>query len=550
MHTGRFLRVSAAAAGAVLLAAPLALGQGSHRDYDEHFDEANVTVPPEYYEEMRFRSVGFSRGGRSTAATGVPGDPLTYYFGGTGGGVFKTTDAGHNWTNVSDGFFGVGSVGSIRVAPSDTNVIYVGTGSASTRGNISVGDGMYRSDDAGKTWEHVGLRHAGQIGALAIHPKDSDLVYAAALGYIFGPNDERGIYRTKDGGETWEQVLHLSDRTGFVEIQMDPNNPRILYAGAWRAERKPWTMISGSEDGGIFRTRDGGDTWERIENGLPTGMIGKTAVAISAANSDRVWVLLEAEGERGGLYRSDDGGESFTRINGDAALRQRPWYYIHLYADTHDENTVYVLNVAFHKSIDGGRTFPERIRVPHGDNHDLWINPDNPLNMINANDGGANVSFDGGKELDRPDGAGNIRDVPRLRGRPVALPDLRVAAGQQHHLRTVRRGGFSVVPDWYQVGGCESGHIAVDPRDPDIIYAGCYGGAITRVNRKTGEFRQILHYPQLQLRPGGPGSQLPVPVERADPALAARPGHPLPRLAGGPHVPGPGPELAGDQPRT
>ena len=498
MHIGRFLRIPAALAMAALLAAPLALGQGSHRDYDEHFDEANVTVPPEYYEDMRFRSVGFTRGGRSTAATGVPGDPLTYYFGGTGGGVFKTTDAGISWTNVTDGFFGVGSVGSIRVAPSDTNVIYVGTGSASTRGNISVGDGMYRSDDAGKTWEHVGLRHAGQIGALAIHPEDSDLVYAAALGYIFGPNDERGIYRTKDGGQTWEQVLHISDRTGFVEIQMDPNNPRILYAGAWRAERKPWTMISGSEDGGIFRSRDGGDTWERVENGLPTGMIGKTAVAISAANSDRIWVLLEAEGERGGLYRSDDGGESFTRINGDAALRQRPWYYIHLYADTHDENTVYVLNVAFHKSIDGGRTFPERIRVPHGDNHDLWINPDNPLNMINANDGGANVSFDGGKSWTDQMGQ-ETSEMYR-----VYVDDqwpYRIYGSQQDNstISVPSRGGFSVVPDWYQVGGCESGHIAVDPRDPDIIYAGCYGGAITRVNRKTGEFRQILHYPQLQL---------------------------------------------------
>ncbi len=498
MHIGRFLRIPAALAMAVLLAAPLALGQGSHRDYDEHFDEANVTVPPEYYEDMRFRSVGFTRGGRSTAATGVPGDPLTYYFGGTGGGVFKTIDAGISWKNVTDGFFGVGSVGSVRVAPSDTNVIYVGTGSASTRGNISVGDGMYRSDDAGKTWEHVGLRHAGQIGALAIHPEDSDLVYAAALGYIFGPNDERGIYRTKDGGQIWEQVLHISDRTGFVEIQMDPNNPRILYAGAWRAERKPWTMISGSEDGGIFRSRDGGDTWERVENGLPTGMIGKTAIAISAANSDRIWVLLEAEGERGGLYRSDDGGESFTRINGDAALRQRPWYYIHLYADTHDENTVYVLNVAFHKSIDGGRTFPERIRVPHGDNHDLWINPDNPLNMINANDGGANVSFDGGKSWTDQMGQ-ETSEMYR-----VYVDDqwpYRIYGSQQDNstISVPSRGGFSVVPDWYQVGGCESGHIAVDPRDPDIIYAGCYGGSITRVNRKTGEFRQILHYPQLQL---------------------------------------------------
>ncbi len=483
---------------ALLLSASFAAAQGSHRDYDEHFDEANVTVPTEYTDGLKFRNVGFTRGGRSTASTGVPGDPLTYYFGGTGGGVFKTTDAGHSWTNVSDGFFGVGSVGSIRVAPSDTNVVYVGTGSASPRGNISVGDGVYRSDDAGRTWEHRGLRHAGQIGALAVHPDDPDLVYAAALGYIFGPNDDRGIYRTMDGGENWERVLHISDRTGFVEIQMDPNNPRILYAGAWRAERKPWTMISGSEDGGIFRTRDGGDNWERIENGLPAGMVGKTAVAISPANSDRIWVLLEAEGERGGLYRSDDGGESFTRVNGDAALRQRPWYYIHLYADTHDENTVYVLNVQFHKSIDGGRTFAERIQVPHGDNHDLWINPDDPMNMINSNDGGANVSFDGGKSWTDQMG----QETSQMYR--VYVDDqwpYRIYGSQQDNstISVPSRGGFTVTPDWYQVGGCESGHIAVDPRDPDIIYAGCYGGSITRLNRKTGEFRQILHYPQLQL---------------------------------------------------
>ncbi len=498
MHIGRFLRTWAVSVTAALLAAPLALGQGSHRDYEEHFDEANVTVPPEYFEDMQFRAVGFTRGGRSTAAVGVPGDPLTYYFGGTGGGVYKTTDAGHNWTNVTDGFLGVGAVGAIEVAPSDVNVVYVGTGSACPRGNISVGDGMYRSTDAGKTWEHIGLRHAGQIGAIVVHPDDPDLVYVAALGYIFGTNEERGIFRSRDGGITWEKVFFLSDRTGFVDIQMDPNNPRILYAGAWRAERKPWTMISGSEDGGIYRSKDGGDTWEKVEGGLPGGIVGKTAIAISPANSDRIWVLVEVEGDEGGLYRSDDGGESFTRINGDANLRQRPWYYIHIYADPQDENTIYGLNVGFHKSIDGGRTFPERIRVPHGDNHDLWINPDNPMNMINANDGGANVSFDGGTSWTDLNGQ-ETSEMYR-----VYVDDqwpYRIYGSQQDNstISVPSRGGFSVVPDWYQVGGCESGHIAVDPRDPDIIYAGCYGGAITRVNRKTGEFRQILHYPQLQL---------------------------------------------------
>ena len=480
----------------------LALAQGSHRHYDEHFDEANVTVPPEYIDGLTFRNVGFTRGGRSTAAVGVPGDPMTYYFGGTGGGVFKTGDAGHSWTNVTDGFFGVGSVGSLAVAPSDVNVVYAGTGSACPRGNISVGDGMYRTTDAGKTWTHIGLENAGQIGAIAVHPDDPDLVYVAALGFIFGSNEERGIYRSRDGGETWERVLFLSDRSGFVDIQMDPSNPRILYAGAWRAERKPWTLISGSEDGGIYRSRDGGNTWDKVEGGLPQGIVGKTAIAISPANPDRIWVLLEAEGDLGGLYRSDDGGERFTRINGDANLRQRPWYYIHIYADPKDENTIYGLNVGFHKSIDGGRTFPERIRVPHGDNHDLWINPDNPMNMVNANDGGANVSFDGGQSWTDLMGQ-ETSEIYR-----VFVDDqwpYRIYGSQQDNstISVPSRSGFGVVPDWYQVGGCESGHIAVDPRDPDIIYAGCYGGAITRFNRKTGEMRQILHYPQLQLGQAG-----------------------------------------------
>jgi len=482
---------------AVLLAAPFALGQGSHRDYDEHFDEANVTVPPEYYEDMRFRSVGFTRGGRSTAATGVPGDPLTYYFGGTGGGVFKTTDAGHSWTNVSDGFFGVGSVGSVRVAPSDTNVIYVGTGSASTRGNISVGDGMYRSDDAGKTWEHVGLRHAGQIGALAIHPEDPDLVYAAALGYIFGPNDERGIFRTKDGGQTWERVLHISDRTGFVEIQMDPNNPRILYAGAWRAERKPWTIISGSFEDGVYISRDGGDTWNQATDGLPTGLRGKSDLAVSPADPDRVYVLIEAPADTGGVYRSDDRGATWHQVTDFQPIRNRPFYYTNLEAHPTDPDILWGMAEGHWMSTDGGRNWTRR-PTPHGDNHDLWINPDNPLNMINANDGGANVSFDGGKSWTDQMGQ-ETSEMYR-----VYVDDqwpYRIYGSQQDNstISVPSRSGFTVVRDWYQVGGCESGHIAVDPRDPDIIYAGCYGGSITRVNRRTGEFRQILHYPQLQL---------------------------------------------------
>lgn len=479
--------------------APVMLAQGSHHDYEEK--EANLTVDPTLLEDLEFRSLNFSRGGRATAGVGVPGQPLIYYYGGTGSGVWKTTDAGNNWTNVSDGFIGVGSIGSIAVADSDPNVVYVGTGSTCPRGNISVGDGIYKSTDAGKTWKHIGLRQAGQIGRIRIHPTDPDLVYAAALGHMFGPNEERGLFRSSDGGETWEKVLYINEETGMNDLAMDATNPRILYAAAWRAERKPWALISGNEEGGIFKTTDGGDNWEQLEGGLPTGLVGKIAVTVSPANPERVWALIEAEGERGGVYRSDDAGESWSRINGDAKLRQRPWYYLHIYADPKDENTVYGLNTGFYKSIDGGKTFPIRITVPHGDNHDLWMNPNDPNTMINANDGGANISFDGGKswswQMNQP-----TAEIYR-----VFVDDqwpYRVYGPQQDNstISVPSHGEVAwnrMPPEWYSVGGCESGHIAIDPRDPNIVYAGCYGGNISRINRATGEYRQILAYPQLQL---------------------------------------------------
>jgi photosystem II stability/assembly factor-like uncharacterized protein len=494
------MRNAAHLLAALMLSTPGYLrAQGSYNDYVE--DPANVIVDPGLLSGLRYRESGFSRGGRSTAVTGVPGQPLVYYFGGTGGGVFKTVDAGNSWKNVTDGFLGVGSIGAIAVAPSDPNVVYVGTGSACPRGNISVGDGIYKSTDAGKTWKHAGLRQAGQIGKIRVHPDNPDLVYVAALGQIFGPNAERGVFRSKDGGKSWEKVLYVSDKTGVVDLSMDARNPRNLFASAWSAERKPWTMISGSENDGIYRSTDAGDTWKKISGGLPEGLVGKSSVAISPANPNRVWVLLEAEGDRGGVYRSDNGGDTFQRVNGDANLRQRPWYYIHIYADPVDENTVYGLNTGFYKSVDGGKTFEQRIEVPHGDNHDLWLDPDDPLNMINANDGGANVSFDGGKSWSTQ------RNQPTAEIYRVVVDEqwpYRVYGAQQDNstISVPMRGGSGfgqVVPDWYSVGGCESGHIAVDPRDPDVIYAGCYGGSIERTNRKTGEVREILHYPQLQL---------------------------------------------------
>ncbi len=484
----------------LLVASPPAVAQGSRQDLKE--DPANVTVDPKYFDGLQYRSSGFSRGGRSTAVAGVPQQPMTFYFGATGGGVFKTTDGGITWNNVTDGFLGVGSIGAIAVAPSDPNVIYVGTGSGCPRGNISVGDGVYKSTDGGKTWKHIGLRQAGQIPKIRVHPDNPEIVYVAALGHIFGPNEERGLYRSTDGGATWQKVLYVDEETGFYQVAMDPNNPRVLYASAWRVERKPWTLISGNDKGGIWKSTDGGDSWTKLGGGLPTGLVGKIDVTVSPANSNRVWALLEAEGERGGVYRSDDAGATWRRINGDAKLRQRPWYYIHIYADPQDADTVYALNTGFYKSIDGGRTFDIQISTPHGDNHDLWINPNDPRIMIESNDGGANVSFNGGDswswQMNQP--TAQIYRVFVDNDWPYRI------YGSQQDNSTISipsqggGGGFNrVFPDWYPVGGCESGHIAVDPRDNSIVYAGCYGGSITRIDRNRGTAREILAYPQLQL---------------------------------------------------
>ncbi len=459
-------------------------------------DEPAAVIDPQLLEGLKFRSLEFSRGGRSTAAAGVIGDPLTYYFGASGGGVWKTTDAGITWKNVSDEHFKAGSIGAIAVAPSDPNVIYVGTGSACPRGNVSAGIGVYRSTDAGETWQHIGLQEAGQIGRIQVHPRDPDLAYAAVLGHIFGPNPERGVYRTKDGGQNWEKVLFVSDQTGAVDLSLDTGNPRNLYAAMWTVERKPWTLISGSEEGGIYKSSDSGDTWKKLEGGLPKGPVGRIGVSVSAANPDRLWAILEAEKE-GGIYRSDNGGKRWQKVSEEARLRQRPWYYNHIYADPGDENTVYVLNTGMYKSTDGGKNY-ERIRTPHGDNHDLWISPADNRHMVESNDGGANVSLNGGQSWS------GQRNQPTAEIYRLTVDNqypYRVYGAQQDNstISVPSRGQGGVVEDWFSVGGCESGHIAVDPRDPDIVYAGCYGGAISRVNRKTREYRPILVYPQLQL---------------------------------------------------
>ncbi|MEM1247082.1 MAG: glycosyl hydrolase [Acidobacteriota bacterium] len=465
---------------------------------DEEPEDPNVHIDEAAFEGLEYRHTGFNRGGRSTAVAGIPGEPLTYFGGYSGGGVWKTTDAGTSWENLSDGFFNVASIGDIKVALSDPNVIYVGTGSGAPRGNISTGDGIYKSTDGGKTWSHVFQPGYVLIPELQIHPENPDIVYAAVLGDIFGPNEERGIYKTTDGGESWERILYVSDKTGFNDIEMDPSNPRILFASAWSVYRNPWTIHSGSEEGGIWRSSDSGATWKKLEGGLPKGVLGKIDVAVSPPNPNRVWALIEAPEPLGGLYRSDDGGEKWRPLSKERKLLQRAWYYIHLYADPVDEDSVYALNTGFYKSIDGGKSFSVTFQPRHGDNHDLWINPENPQYLVSGNDGGVNVSLNGGKTFSE------VMNQPTAEFYRVAVDSsfpYNVYGAQQDNSTAAMAaigGGGSFFSgggaDFFEVGGGESGHIAVDPRDNKVIYAGSYGGTITRMDRNTGVTRSVRVY--------------------------------------------------------
>ncbi len=347
------------------------------------------------YRGLMWREVGPFRGGRVTAVAGSAAQPLVYYMGGTGGGVWKTVDGGLTWQPVSDKFFTAGSVGALAVAPSDANVVYAGTGESPIRGNLSPGDGLYKSSDAAKTWKKIGLADAGQIAHVEVHPQNADLAYVAVLGHAFGPNPTRGVFRTKDGGRTWEKILFRNDSTGAIALVLDPVNPRILYAGLWQAVRRPWELVSGGAGSGIFRSTDGGDSWTEItrNKGLPKGIIGKIGLAVSPLDHERVWALVEADS--GGLFRSDDGGTTWTRASDDHEIRQRAWYFTHVFADPGSVDGVYVLNTALLKSGDGGKTFTT-LRGPHGDHHALWIDPHDPTRMINGNDGGATISSNGG----------------------------------------------------------------------------------------------------------------------------------------------------------
>ena len=456
-----------------------------------------ATIDPALLNSLEWRLIGPFRGGRVVAVTGDPVHPQVFYFGSTGGGVWKTTDGGILWENVSDGYFKRASVGAIAVSTSDANVIYVGMGETTIRSNVSHGDGVYKSTDGGKTWIHLGLADTRNIAKIRVHPQNPDLVYVAALGHAHGPNPERGVYRSRDGGKIWEQILFRSDKAGAIDLALDPNNPRILYAALWEAQRRPYTLISGGEGCGIFKSTDGGDNWTEITRkpGLPTGVVGKIGLTVSPAKEDRVWAIIDAED--GALFRSDDGGENWERLSEDRNLWARPWYYQHIYADPQDPETIWALNVQCWKSVDGGRTFFE-VQVPHGDNHDLWIDPHNPQRIIEGNDGGACVSFNGGNSWS------SIYNQPTAEMYHVTTDNqvpYRVYGAQQDNstISLPSRSALAGITqsDTYEVGGGESGYIAVRPDDPNIVYAGSYHGYLTRYDHRTRQERNIAVWPEL-----------------------------------------------------
>ena len=440
---------------------------------------------------MRYRMIGPARGGRVTAVTGVNQEPHTFYMGATGGGVWKTTDAGQSWHNVSDNTFPTGSIGAIDVADSDPNVVYVGTGSEAIRSNVSIGKGIYKSTDAGRTWRFVGLRDGGQIGAIVVHPTNPDIVYAAVLGNPFANSRTRGVYRTRDGGTTWQQVLFLSDSTGAVDIEFQPGSPDVLYASMWHGARRPWTIISGGAEDGIYRSKDGGESWSRLINGLPIGVVGKSDLAVSAAAPMRVYALVEAK-VGSGLYRSDDAGERWTLVNTTPGIITRPFYYDNLDADPTNADVVYAGAEGFYKSTDGGRSF-RTMRTPHGDNHDMWINPRDARIFIQSNDGGANVTLNGGATWSSQE------NQPTAEIYQVAVDEqypYRVYGAQQDNSTLIlpslpigSAGLDDPIQSWRQGPGCETGPIIPHRTNPDTVYGGCKG-QFSRMSLRTGQEAQ------------------------------------------------------------
>jgi photosystem II stability/assembly factor-like uncharacterized protein len=446
------------------------------------------------FKGMKYRLVGPFRGGRSLTASGVPGDPTTYYFGSTGGGVWKSTDGALTWKPVFDKE-GTSAIGSLAVSPSNPSIVYVGTGEACLRGNISHGDGVYKTLDGGKTWKNIGLRDSRAIGKVVVNPSNPDIAFVAALGHPFGPNPERGIFRTTDGGKTWDKVLYKDENSGGIDLSFDPRNSNILFAALWQVRRSPWKLDSGGPGSGLYRSNDGGTTWKHLEGkGLPKGPYGRIGVSVGA-NSDRVYALIEAA--EGGLYRSDDGGDTWQLVNPNHSLIQRPWYYMHVIADPQDANTLYVMDVDAYRSTDGGRSF-NKIHLPHGDNHGLWIDPRNTSRMIGTNDGGATVTLDGGKTWSRQD------NQPTAQFYHV-IADTRspyyIYGAQQDNstvgIATRSDEGTIDRSHWYPVGGGEAGYIAPYPPDPNIVYAADYEGLITRYDHSNGQLRNITNQTEL-----------------------------------------------------
>ena len=462
-------------------------------------NSATPTLDEKAYHGLKWRNIGPFRGGRSVASTGVVGQPHTYYMGSTGGGVWKTTDAGISWKNVSDGFFKTGTVGAIAVAESDPNVVVAGMGEHAARGVMtSMGDGVYKSTDAGKSWTHIGLEQSRHISDVIIHPDNPDIIFASVQGAQYGPTSERGVYRTIDGGAHWEKVLYINTTTGASSLSMDMNNPRILYAAMWQHRRYPWTMESGGEHSGIYKSTDGGTTWKPLKSGLPDAF-GKSGISVSRANSERVFAVIEAEGKKGGVYRSDNAGKNWKQINSNRVNIARSWYYMEIFADPQNQDIVYVLNAPVMKSIDGGKTFAN-VSVPHGDNHHLWINPNDNTNLINSNDGGANVSFNGGKSWS------SQQNQPTAQFYRVIADDqvpYHVYGGQQDNsaiaIASRTNDGGIDWKDWYSVAGCESAFLAFDPDNPVVVYGGCYQGIIEKWVAASRSGKQIKTYPELGL---------------------------------------------------
>ncbi len=463
---------------------------------------AQEAFAEDFWGSLEWRNVGPPRGGRSIAVAGSDARPLEYFMGTTGGGLWKTTDGGQNWEPVTDGQMNSGSIGAVQVCESDPDIVYMGTGETQLRGNIQQGDGAYKSTDGGETWAHVGLRETQNIARIRIHPDNCDVAWAAAFGKHSADNPERGVFKTTDGGETWRKVLYKSDKAGAVDISVDVTNPDVIYAAVWEAWRRSWGMSSGGEDSGLWKSTDGGESWTDITGnvGLADGPIGKIGVAVSPANPNRVWALIEHEPD-GGVWRSDDAGDSWERVNEERKLRQRAFYYTRIYADPNDEDVMYAVNTGLYRSRDGGETFPGGIQVPHGDNHDLWIAPSDSDRMVNGNDGGANVSFNGGDTwTDQDYATSQFYRVITTEHTPY-----HICGGQQDNSTAcipvrgwnqMSARGPPVRPRYYAVAGCESGYVLPNPVDLDVFYAGCYGGALSRFDMATGATRAVNVWPE------------------------------------------------------